>query len=284
MCKFCVSEGDVIHLIKQLCSLLEGWGLHLTKFLSNSKTVLDSVPPEELAPELKLNSGLPVHKALGVYLDASSDERRVRVGTDRRSCTGRGLLSMVSQTYDPLGVVQPFLLPARQLVQQACDPQLGWDQGLSEIPGLQLEWDRWIKSLAELEQIRVPRCVVPRDPRPVAIELHNFSDASTVGYSACAYVRVVFADGVAKFCLLMGKSRVAPLKRVSILRLELVAAVIAVKISTMISREVDIAFSKVYFWTDTSVVLRYLCNAATRFLPFVSSRVEFLHTLTAIEQ
>ena len=191
---------------------------------------------------------------------------------------------MVSQTYDPLGVVQPFLLPARQLLQQACEAQLGWDQGLSEIPGLQLEWDKWIKSLAELEQIRVPRCVVPTDPKPVAIELHNFSDASTVGYGACAYVRVVFADGVAKCCLLMGKSRVAPLKRVSIPRLELVAAVLAVKMSTMISREVDIAFSKVYFWTDASVVLRYLRNTAKRFLPFVASRVELLHTLTAIEQ
>ena len=122
---------------------------------------MDSVPPEDLAPEVKLNSGLPVHKALGVYWDASSDELRVRVGTDRRPCTRRGLLSVVSQTYDPLGVVQPFLLPARQLLQQACEAQLGWDQGLSEIPGLQLEWDWWIKSLAELEQIRVPRCVVP---------------------------------------------------------------------------------------------------------------------------
>ena len=65
LCKSCVSEGDAIHLIKQLCSLLEGGGFHLTKFLSNSKTVLDSVPPEDLAPEVKLNSGLPVHKALG---------------------------------------------------------------------------------------------------------------------------------------------------------------------------------------------------------------------------
>ena len=156
--------------------------------------------------------------------------------------------------------------------------------GVSEIPGFQLEGDRWIESLVEQEQTRVPRCVVPRDPKPVPIELHNFSDASTVGYGACAYVRVVFADGVAKCCLLMGKSRVAPLKRVSIPRLELVAAVVAVKMSTMISREVDIKLSKVYFWTDASVVLQYLRNAATRYFPFVASREELLHTLTAIEQ
>ena len=54
-----------------------------------------------------------------------------------------------------------------------------------------MEWDRSTESLAGLDQIRVSRCVVPRDPKPVAIELHNFSDASTVGYGACAYVRVV---------------------------------------------------------------------------------------------
>ena len=216
-----------------------------------------------------------------------------------------------------------------------------------------------------MEQILVPRCVVPRDPKLVAIELHNFSDASTVGYSTCAYVRVVFVDGVcvvfvdgvAKCCLLVGKSRVSPLKRVFIPHLELVAAVLAVKMRTMIYHEVDITFSKVYFWTDALVVLRqgwpifhlpcanfllygfrcatisinpgtsislpcrvclqkqkfvrgcklrvittrlqcatlwrhslatpvlrYLRNASTRFLMFVASRVELLHTLTAIEQ
>ena len=50
-------------------------------------------------------------------------------------------------------------------------------------------------------QIRLPRCIVPKDAKPVAIELPNFSDASTVGLGACANVQVVFADGVAKCSL-----------------------------------------------------------------------------------
>ena len=70
-----------------------------------------------------------------------------------------------------------------------------------------------------------------------------FSDASTVGNIACAYVRVVFAQCY----LLMEKSGVAPLKRVFIPRSELVAAMLAIKTSTMICREVDITLSKVYF-------------------------------------
>ena len=74
----------------------------------------------------------------------------------------------------------------------------------------------------------------------MTIKQHNFSDASTVGYGVCANIGVVFADGVAKCCLLMDKSRVAPMKCVSIPRVELVAVVLAVKTSIMISREVDI--------------------------------------------
>ena len=89
----------------------------------------------------------------------------------------------------------------------------------------------------------------------MAIELHNFSDASTVGYGASACVCVVFADCVAKCCQLMSKSRAVRMKRVSVSCLELVAAVLAVKICTMISREVNITYSQVYFWTDASVVI-----------------------------
>ena len=82
----------------------------------------------------------------------------------------------------------------------------------------------------------------------------------------------------------MGKSRVAPLKPVSVPRLELVAAVLAAKLSALIVREFQINLSAVYLWTDAVVVLRYLHNTSTRFETFVANRIELLHTLSSLNQ
>ena len=80
------------------------------------------------------------------------------------------------------------------------------------------------------------------------IELHVFCDASSHGYGACAYVRPVYEDCV--LCsLVIGKSRAAPLKPVTIPRLELTAAVLAAKLGTMVSRELEFSLSRVVYWT-----------------------------------
>ena len=117
LCKSCLSVDETVNLLSQLCALLKGKGFHLTKFSSNNKQVLSSFLQEDVAPSVNLeNSTLPVHKALGILWDAASDEIRVKVNVKERPMTRRGLLSMLSQTYDPLGVLQPFLLPAKLLL------------------------------------------------------------------------------------------------------------------------------------------------------------------------
>ena len=118
LCKFCRSVDEAVNLLSQLCALLKSKGFHLTKFSSNNKQMLSSFLQEEVAPSVNLeNSTLPVHKALGILWDAVSDEVRVKVDVKERPMTRRGLLSMVSQTYDPLGMLQLFLLPAKLLLQ-----------------------------------------------------------------------------------------------------------------------------------------------------------------------
>ena len=121
---------------------------------------------------------------------------------------------MVGQTHDPLGVLQLFILPTRQLLQRACFSQLGWDQGLNSLLALEHDWDNWFECLPELKNIKLPRYVLPGG-KPSSIELHTFSDACVSGYGACAYLRFV-CDNRTVFCnLLLGKSRMAPLKPVT---------------------------------------------------------------------
>ena len=283
VCLSCVSEKEAIDLVAQLRPLLASGGFHLTKRMSNSKAVLEQIPPEDLVGDVSLAEELPVHKTLGVFWDASTDRLKVRVNIKEKPCTRRGLLSMISQTYNPLGILQPFLLPARRLLQQACVSKLGWDAQIDSVSGLERDWDCWFASLCELEQVELARCVLPHG-QVARIELHTFADASTVGYGACTYLRVVYRNGSVHCSLILGKSRVVPLKRVSMPRLELVAAVLAAKLCKLIRKELDVNVDEVFYWTDATVVLRYISNSFSRFEAFVGNRIELLHTLTAVSQ
>ena len=73
--------------------------------------------------------------------------------------------------------------------------------------------------------------------------------------------------------LVMGKSRVVPLKAVSVPRLELVAALLSVRISKILSKELSYPVTH-HFWTDSKVVLSYIQNESTRFKTFVANRVQ----------
>ena len=285
LCKSCPTRQEAIELVTQLRQLLASGGFKLTKFLSNDKDILLSIPQDDLAPSFDVGSWqLPVSKTLGVVWDPEADELKVRVRIKEKPCTRRGLLSMIGQTHDPLGIIQPFLLPARQLLQQACLADLGWDEPLSKFPDLEHRWHEWFKSLPELQQVSVPRCFLLSRGEVIRLELHAFSDASTQGYGVCVYIRAVYADTTVRCLLVMGKSRVAPVKRVTVPRLELVAAVLSAKLCNMICRELDFTFNNVFLWTDASVVLRYILNSSSRFELFVANRVEQLHRMTSPEQ
>jgi len=145
------------------------------------------------------------------------------------------------------------------------------------------EWDRFTQALPHLEDLSLARSFTVLGAQVKCIQLHVFCDASSSGYGACAYVRVSYDDCV-KCSLVIGKSRVAPLKGVIVPRLELTAAVLAAKLGTMVCCELDYELSRVVYWTDATVVLRYLNNTASRFQTFVANRLQLLHSLTSVRQ
>ena len=133
---------------------------------------------------------------------------------------------------------------------------------------------------------RHPRCYKPEGfGRIVRKELHHFSDASVKGYGQCSYLRLIDEHQKIHCTFVMGKSRVAPLKPVTIPRLELTAAVCSARVSQQIRRElqkyhVDIE----YYWTDSKVVLGYISNESRRFHVFVSNRVQEIQDSTDVTQ
>ena len=271
-------------LILQLQELLSSGGFQLVKLLSSHAEVLNSVPDSDKSSNLT-DFGLhdlPVEKALGVYWDPIADQFMVKVKVKEQPATRRGILSMVSQVFDPLGFIQPFVLPIKRLLQDTCSDGLGWDETVSDEQ--KANWDKWMTQAPLLENVAVRRCYKPPACTVRSIQLHVFCDASLMGYGAAAYIRVLDIDGNAHLSLVMGKSRVTPVKSVSVPRLELTAAVIGVKLGRLITSELEFQFESVNYWTDSTTVLQYIANTTTRFKIFVANRLEVIHSASSPKQ
>ena len=122
------------------------------------------------------------------------------------------------------------------------------------------------------------RCLVPADfGRLVKCQLHHFCDASLSAYGSVSYLRAVNSEGKIHCTLLLGKSRLAPIRQMTIPRLELSAAVIAVRMDRMLCRELTLEIQESVFWTDSMIVLQYIYSRSKRFQTFVANRLSVIH-------
>ena len=241
--KSMVDEEKAVMMVKQLRDLMSKGGFRLTKWISNNRTVLASIEEKERAKQVRdldLNfEALPTERALRVYWDVEMDKFSYHIVLKERPLTRRGLLSVVSSMYDPLGFASPFIMPAKKLIQDLSRAKLGWDDALSS---RDLDrWECWKNDLAVVEGLQVDRCIKSEElGKVVSIQLHHFSDASESAYGACSYIRMVDCDGKAHTSLLIAKSRLAPLRGLTIPRLELAAAWVSVRLDTMLRRELTL--------------------------------------------
>ena len=118
------------------------------------------------------------------------------------------------------------------------------------------------------------RCFKPKDfGQVVSSQLHHFSDASQGGYGAVSYLPLTNQENDVHCSFVNSKSRLAPLKKTTIPRLELSAAVVATRLDIMIRKEIDIPIDASLFWTDSTCVLGYISNVDKRLQTFVANRV-----------
>ena len=197
--------------------------------------------------------------------------------TPLRVNTRRGVLSVIYSMFDPLGFIAPYVMKAKLLLQLLCRRKCGWDDQLGEDEKNQ--WTRWREDLPKLAEVKVSRCFKPETFGEIKTrELHLFSDASRQGYSAVAYFRSVDASGRIHVAFVLGKARLAPLREISIPRLELTAAVVSVKLRAIVREEIDLPVQRVYFWTDSTSVLKCINNESKRFQTFESNRLTIIHS------
>ena len=274
-----------ISYAKGVTDLLMRAGFRLRKWTSNSSDFAAALSDSGVrtdSVQLPQVNGT-CQRALGVQWDTIRDVFTFEFQSLDKPITRRGILSSISSWFDPLGLVAPLCLPAKLLLQKLCKSKTGWDQPLDRAEANC--WEEWIRFVRQLDKIKIQRSIRIEDENEIGrTELHVFCDASEIGYGAVAYAWRIPVDKVPYSVLLFCKSRVAPIKSVSIPRLELSAAVLGIKIGEVIKKALPDTFSEICYWTDSMIVRYYVQNTSTRFSTFVANRLAVVHQFSTVSQ
>ncbi|GFW04242.1 integrase catalytic domain-containing protein [Trichonephila clavipes] len=164
------------------------------------------------------------------------------------------------------------------LLQELWLRKLSWDDELP--PDIHAVWSQWWLELPFLSELKIPRKILDSSGDSSEVQIHTFSDASQKAYGAAAFLRVKHKDRVS-VDLVTSKSRVAPLKRLSLPRLELMGALLAARLAKEVKKILDQKCStRAFFWTDSQVTLHWIKGPSHRWKPFVANRVREIQSLT----
>lgn len=280
----CVSGSDeqkeTFLLARSVEEVLKTGGFELRKWKSNDKWLANRLGTA--GESTMIFDSEEQTSVLGLQWLIDSDQFTFVVKTLEIAeiVTKRGMLSCVAQLYDPNGYIAPVIVLGKVMLQDIWRIGTDWDQ---EVPAAVKE--RWIAfwaDIARLENFRIDRWIGTRSD--AKIQIHGFSDASTTAYGAVIYVRVQQVDGKVTCSLLVSKSRVAPLKTITIPRLELLAADVLGYMVAEVKRSMEWPTAEYVLWTDSAVVLCWLQKIPRDMKTFVGNRVSSIQTNTDVRR
>ena len=272
---------QALSIYQQSRALLLKGGFDLKKWRCSSPTILSQIDPS-------LREKLPVQdltgtqqgnqpKALGVEWNSTQDTMSTSLCLPTEfASTKRGIISDVARTFDVLGWLAPTIVRMKILYQQLWELKLAWDEPLPESQLTQhSEWREQLPLLASRQQ---PRCYFDKQSHRRSISLHGFCDASVHAYAAVIYIRATYDDRSPTCALVTAKTRVAPVKQLSIPRLELCGATLLSNLLTAVRKALDIPLDQVHAWCDSTIVLSWLDGSPKRFKTFVGNRLSTILT------
>ncbi|XP_075162723.1 uncharacterized protein LOC142235354 [Haematobia irritans] len=264
-----VSEG--LRARKELEGILLSGGFELRKWTSNSKEILKGLPRDTLLSEDFLDfDEKSSAKTLGIRWNAKTDmfyfvSEKLK---DKETFTKREVLSVIARLFDPLGWLSPVIITAKIFMQQLWLDEIEWDDFLK--PMSLMKWKSFIQKYVDIDQINIPRWV--RYTPECEIEFHGFCDSSELAYAAVLYARVKFC-GQIHTNILVSKSRVAPIKKLSLPRLELCGALLLAELINIFLPQLNVHDRPLYLWSDSTIVLAWLKKPSHTWTTFVANRV-----------
>ncbi|XP_055604574.1 uncharacterized protein LOC129752819 [Uranotaenia lowii] len=272
----------VISLREQLDALCQRGGFELRKYASNSEAALEGLSDDKRALQSTIEfDENPIIKTLGLHWEPASDVLKYVINLEPSSSdmclTKRNALSLIARLFDPLGLVAPVVVTAKIYMQvlwtlrDEDSKTWPWDRPLPK--DLIIRWNSYYSQLHHLNMLKIERCILVANP--TSIQLHLFSDASELAYGACAFD----PSGFVKIALITTKSKVAPLQKKSIARIELCGALAAAQLYQKIISSLK-TNPETFFWVDSTTVLAWLNSTPSTWSTFVANRVSKIQLAT----
>ncbi|GFX43552.1 integrase catalytic domain-containing protein [Trichonephila clavipes] len=271
-------------LSSKAAKIMSEAGMNLRKWISNDCELMKQWQLEHF-DHLNMNDFVNhPHRVLGLLWHPQKDYLSLCLTClldflQKRKNTKRFLLMAAGRIFDPLGFASPFTIRFKILFQEIWQRKTDWDEEL--LPDIREKFEQWCSEASFLCELQIPRYALQCDSvNCPECEIHTFSDASIKAYGAVSYVRLRTFDKISVH-LLASKSRVAPLKVLTLPRLELMGALLAARLAKEVSRVLNEKISTTnYFWTDSTIALSWIQGPSNRWKVFVANRVKEIRSLT----
>ncbi|XP_018395618.1 PREDICTED: uncharacterized protein LOC108774073, partial [Cyphomyrmex costatus] len=253
--------NEALAIRDETIEALRSGAFELGKWASSCSELLVGVKDQCDNPVVIHNG--PESSVLGIHWIHSQDTFRFYYEPDDISVitSKRRILADTSRIFDPLGLLGPVIVLAKLILQELWQLGVHWDESVPQ--ELHERWTALKSQLAGINQLNIPRCVkISSDPK--SVQIHGFCDASQKAYGACIYLRSEIADRTYHTELLCSKSRVAPLKALSLPRLELSAALLLARLWHKIQSAFDTVGMQIYLWSDSTIALNWITSPSRR--------------------
>ena len=282
------STQDAIALRADLTQALATVQMPIRKWCTNSPDVAASIPPEDRGTATvvvaegetgvrTLGVGWNMHKDVFAFI--VPDAIKGKLSPDHgKPMTRRKLLSNIATVFDPLGWLGPTTIRMKILFQKTWVHTSSWDDQLP--PEVVEQFIDWARDLLAVEFLEIPRHVFPNMDIDEPYTLALFCDSSETAMAACVYV---CSTAVTRRNprLLAAKTRLAPLKKQSVPRLELCAMCLGAKLVNAVQAALSHSprqCDTILAFTDSTVALAWVASESARWKTFVANRVQQIHT------
>lgn len=303
------SVAETMKLYDVSRKIMQEGGFNLRKWRSNSAEVMELIETKEIPGSPKPKNCKPLTslteedqsyaktttgkldlnesiegKVLGVPWNSNTDSLVFKLShltkiTAETPVTKRKILKTIASLFDPLGLISPITAPLKVLLQKLFEQKIGWDAAVPDT--IEKEWREMMKELEQANEISVSRYYFNElKAKPEKIQLFGFCDSSEHAYAALVYAKVII-NGKASVSLVMSKTRVAPLSKLTIPRLELMSCLILARLITSV-RDILSPLASVEIvkcWTDSISALYWITGINKEWKIFVENRVQEVRKL-----
>lgn len=274
------SVDTTVQIMSELQNLLGKGKFDLHKWYSNSQDVLRHIPQDKHTKcTFKFDTSQDAAvKTLGLKWNPENDRLSVSCPNEfsNTKSTKRQVLADIAKIFDPQGFVAPVTVFAKIIMQSIWKEKVNWDDDLPD--HILKVWRLFCYKLPILNSISVPRLMV--DPERCTLEIHGFADASTKAFGCVVYARCILPNNKYTVHFICAKSRVAPIKTVTLARLELCAAHMLAQLINNVAKILSVQMSNVFCWSDAMITLSWIKADPSRWQVFVANRVSQIQDLT----